>query len=89
MSAAETYNERLRSPYSIPCDATYDYPSTLRFVAAPDYCSRCDEIAERDFESQLDHYCTVEHIAEAFGVDEAGLLRTARQLRVLEALEQA
>ena len=85
--AAECYNERKRSRYNVPCDFTDDYPAAWMFVVAGDRCSRCDDMIAEDLEDQLDHYCTIEHITEAFGVDGVDLLRRARTLRVLDALE--
>ena len=90
MLAAKTYNERQRSRYMVPhnYDSTDGWPIAYGFVAAHDCCSVCYEGINGDLEDQLDHYCTIEHIAEAFGVNEAKLLRVAGQLQILDALSE-
>ena len=88
VSAAKCYNERGRCRQNVPCDSTDGTPSAIRFVTASDRCPECEGFDDKDFEDQVDHYCTIEHITQAFGVDEVELLKVARRLRGLDVLER-
>ena len=89
MTAARCYNKRRRYSHNAPFERYYPRGEVrTRFTVTEDKFDCCQS-QFKDFTAHLQHCRSAVHIATMYGVDRVELLRTARQLRVLEALEQA
>jgi len=90
-AAAKEYNKRRRYGHSIPYDYTYAlvagqlYRQRKFHVTEPTF--PCCEGKTDDFTRHIHHCCTAVHVASLFEVDRVELLRVARALRGLTALE--
>lgn len=86
MAAAECYNARRAYSHRVPFERQYNLiAGRYYFVVTEDKFDCCKD---RDFTAHLQHCRSAVHIATMYGVDRKELLRTARGLRILEALER-
>ena len=88
-AAAEEYNKRRRYSHSVPYDGKYVQITGQRYykfhVTEPTF--PCCEGKTDDFSRHIHHCCSATHVANLFDVDRVSLLRVARALRGLTALE--
>lgn len=89
MAAAKMYNRRRRYSHNVSYDYSRANPYMTEYsyhVVTEDKFDCCKDTF-KDFTAHLQHCRSAVHIAMMFGVDRVEVLRTARRLRILEALE--
>jgi hypothetical protein len=92
MDAARCYNARRRYSHNVPIEYAPRHNSyerrRSRYVVTELSCSCCKD-KFKGLTEHIQHCRTAVHIATMYGVDRVELLRIARRLGVLEALERA